>query len=54
MTQRLTSGSTFPAAMREGATADKHNKGFTRFSRRGTPACRAEWALHHIAKNLQK
>ena len=33
---------------------DKHNKGFTRFSRRGQPACQAEWALHHIAKNLQK
>lgn len=33
---------------------DKHNKGFTRFSRRGQAACQAEWALHHIAKNLQK
>jgi len=60
MTERLTSEEGRQLYARRACTIepqfgdDKHNKGFTRFSRRGQPACQAEWALHHIAKNLQK
>jgi transposase len=60
MTERLTSVEGRELYARRGCTIepqfgdDKHNKGFTRFSRRGQAACQAEWALHNIAKNLQK
>lgn len=60
MTERLTSEEGKALYARRACTIepqfgdDKHNKGFTRFSRRGQSACQAEWALHHIAKNLRK
>ena len=60
MTERLTSEQGRQLYARRACTIepqfgdDKHNKGFTRFSRRGQAACQAEWALHHIAKNLHK
>ena len=39
----------------EGVFADtKHNRGITRFSRRGLKACAAEWKLIHIAANIRK
>ena len=60
MTEKLTSDDGKRLYARRACTIepqfgdDKHNKGFTRFSRRGQAACQAEWALHHIAKNLQR
>ena len=60
MTERLTSDEGRELYARRACTIepqfgdDKHNKGLIRFSRRGQAACQAEWALHHIAKNLQK
>lgn len=59
MTERLTSEEGKALYARRGCTVEpqfgdnKHNKGFDRFSRRGRDACDAEWALHHVAKNLR-